>query len=267
MTKMDKRELKKPDEFVSWGTRAAQYAADNALVVIGGALLVLVLVASTYAWMHNRGAREVEAAKSLYAGEKLMEPDMGGAMGALSGMNLGAFGKAKPEDLEKAIGEFKAVAEQYPGTKASRRAWAQAGDAYMELQQWDEAAKAYERALGGSGVERYYALNGIAHAYESKQAADEAAAAYRKIVDDAQASFRDHAALDLARVLENQGKTDEAKDLLGQFPTRYPNSPLKSDAEARFRRLGGTPAATASAAPEAPVPGHEGHDHGDGGAH
>lgn len=240
---MDKKELKQPDEFVSWGTRAARYAAENSLVVVGGAVLAVALVAAFFGWLARRDAREVEAAGALYSAEKLMEPQENEM---LRGMRLPGLSEPKPEDLKAAIAKLEEVAKEYPGTRAALRAKAKAGDAYVELEQWDDAIKSYEAAIGGSPVERYYALNGAAHALERKGEYDDAAVTYRRIVDDPQAFGRDLATVDLARALENAGKKDAAIQVLSKFSTDFPDSQLKSEAERRLAALGGAPVAQAT---------------------
>lgn len=273
-SKLDKHELKQPDEFVSWGTRAAHYAADNAFLVLGGVVVSLLLIASVFGWMHNRGAREVEAAQALYAGEKILEGDMKGMEQKLRGLGLAGLPDQNLEDLKKAIAEFDKVAAEYAGTKTARRAKAMAGDTYMELGDWDNAAKSYEEAAGGTAVEKFYAISGMGHAYEAKGAHDQAAGAYRRLADDAQAMFRDVATLDLARVLAASGKQEDAKALLADFANDFPDSALKTQAATKLATLGGTLApAKAPDAPEgaaegsAPAPADDGHGHAPGEGH
>lgn len=268
-TKLDKHELKQPDEFVSWGTRAAHYAAENAFLVLGGVVVSLLLIASVFGWMHNRGEREVEASQALYAGEKMLKGDMKG-MAQLRGLGLAGLSDPKPEELKKAIAEFDKVASDYAGTKTARRAKALAGDTYMELEDWDNAAKSYEQAVGGTPIEKYYAISGMGHAYEAKGAHDQAAGAYRRLADDAQATFRDVATLDLARVLAASGKQEEAKTLLADFANDFPDSALKTQAATKLAALGGTPAP--AKAPDAPAaapgaPADDGHGHAPGEGH
>jgi len=233
---MDKKELKKPDEFLTWGARATQFASENAALVLGGTIVCVVLIASFFFWLQRRDAREVEAAGALYRAEKLMEAQQDPA---LAGFRMPAFNKPKPEDVKAAIEKLEEVAREYPRTKAALRAKAKIGDAYVELEQWDDAITAYQGAVGGTPVERYYALNGLAHAYERKESFDDAASTYRRIVDDPNGFGRDIAALDLARSLERAGKKDAAIQVLTKFTSDFPDSRLKSEAERRLASLGG----------------------------
>ena len=233
-SKIDKKDLKTPDEFLSWGSRAANYVAANSVMVIGATLLVLVAIAGLFGWLHAQKEREVEAAGKLFEGEKILA---GG--GGLFGVQLP--GMVKDEDKKKAIEVFERVAREYEGTNTGRRARLLAGDTQLQLGEHDAALASYEAALSGAGaVEEFYARNGIAHAHEAKGSLDAAASAYRQIVDDESLSMRDVAALDLARVLRRNGKTDEARDLLSGFATKFPESVLKSDAEKELLKVGGT---------------------------
>ena len=114
----------------------------------------------------------------------------------------------------------------------------------------------------------------MGHAYEAKGANDQAAGAYRRLSDDAQAMFRDVATLDLARVLVASGKQEDAKAILADFANDFPDSAMKTQATSKLAALGGTPApavtpAAAPGAPNAPVvaPVDDGHGHAPGEGH
>jgi tetratricopeptide (TPR) repeat protein len=253
-TKLDKRDLKTPDEFMNWGSRAAQYVAENAAFVIGTTIVLLLVIAGGFGWMHQQKQREVEASGKLYEAEKLLAGD-GGSM---FGMVLP--GTVKDEDKRKAIEVLDKVAADYDGLAAARRARLKAGDVHLELGEYDAAIAAYEKALPGAASEEiFYAQSGMGRAYESKKAWDDAASAYRKIVEDDLGVMRDLATLDLARVLIKSDKKEEARVLLSSFGEKFKDSSLKNDAEKELARVGG-PIATPT--PDAPADG-EGASDGD----
>ena len=249
MATLSKHDLKQPDEFITWGTRAAAFAEKNLVVVVIGTLLPLLAVGAIFAMSYNRDQREMEAAGKLWAGEKKLQGDA--QQGQFRGLKIPGMNEPKPEDLQAAIATFAQVATEYPGTKAERRAHLLAADTYYGMEKFDESAKEYDAASnGGTDMERYYALSGKAHSLEAKKTWDDAAGNYRKIVDDPAMINRDLAALDLSRVLVKAGKTDDAKALLAKFTNDYPNSALKDDASTRLTELGGTPAPASTAKPE-----------------
>lgn len=244
-TKLDKRELKAPDEFLSTGTRVAQYVAENAAMVIGATLLALVAIALAFAWFHQQTEREVEASGKLFQGEKLLTgSDVTSRM-----LGMAFPGTASDEDKKKALEAFDKVAADYPGTAAARRARLRAGDVHMQLGNYDAAILSWEQALAGAGPEEtYYARNGIGHAFEAKRSWDDAASAYRKIADDESIATRDTATIDLARVLGLAGKAEEGRTILSKFAEKFPESALKDTAEKELIKLGGTPATPTPAA-------------------
>jgi len=249
---LTKQELKQPDEFQHWGQAAFDFAQKNVALVIAAVLVPLVAVGAVFAMNQQRDQREVEAAAKLYEGEAKAFPDKG-----VAGFRIPGLSDGKPEDVKAAIATFEQVAQTYPGTKAERRAHLLAGDASLQLKDYDAAAKHYEQAVGGTTMEQYYALSGRAHALEAKEAWDDAAAGYKKIVDDPSLVNRDIATMDLARVYAASGKVDLAKDVLAKFGTDFPNSALKSSSEQKLAELGGAPApaasSTAAAGPTAGV--------------
>jgi tetratricopeptide (TPR) repeat protein len=243
-TKLDKRDLKTPDEFMTWGSKATAYVAENAVMVIGGTIVVLLLIAGGFGWMHQQKQREIEAAGKLFEAEKILTGD-GNSM---FGMVLP--GTVKDEDKRKAIEILDKVSSEYDGLAAARRARLKKGDLHLELGEYDAAIAAYEKALPGAGSEEiFYAQNGIGRANESKQAWDQAAAAYRKVAEDELGVMRDLATLDLARVLIKTDKKDEARALLSAFPEKFKDSSLKTDAEKELAKVGG-PLATPTPAAE-----------------
>jgi tetratricopeptide (TPR) repeat protein len=244
--KLTKQQLKKPDEFLTWGSKAMEFVAGNAWMVGAGALVTLLLIASVFGWLHNRDVRELEASGKLAAGDKILQ----GNTQTFQGMRIPGLTEPSDDDLKKAVAIFDEVAKDYPGSKAERRAHLLAGDAYLKMKAWDDSAAAYDKASGGDAVDRYYAMSGRGHALEGKGAFDDAAGAYRKIADDKSSNFlRDQASLDLARVLVAAGKKDEARDVLGKFAVEFPDSQWKDDAAAKLADLG--PAPTPAATPAA----------------
>lgn len=242
-TKIDKKDLKGPDEFQTLGARAMQYISEHAVPVIGGTLLVLVGIAALFGWMHSQKERELEAAAKLFEGEKLLGPkDEASRM-----FGMAMPGSISDEDKKAAVEVFEKVAAEYPGTATARRARLLAGDLHLELNDPDAALSSYEAALAGAGAEEtFYARNGIAIAHEAKGSLPDAAAAYRRIVDDESLAMRDVAALDLARVLHRDGKTDEARSVLEGFSEKFPDSALKEDADQELGRFGGSAVSTAT---------------------
>ena len=249
-TKLDKRDLKTPDEFLSRGSKAAVYIAENATMVIGGTLLVLVIIAAFFGWMHQQRLREIDASGKLFQGEKLL----GGADATSRMFGMAMPGQVSDEDRKKAIEIFDDVATEFAGSAAARRARLRSGDVHLELGENDAAIAAYEQALAGAGSEEvFYARNGIGHAFEAKKSWDDAAASYRKLTDDDGQGMRDVATIDLARALIRGGKSEEARTLLSGFAEKFPDSSLKDTADKELLKVGGS-IATPTPAPEAEAP-------------
>ena len=250
-TKLDKRDLKAPDEFMTLGTRAATYVAENSAMVIGGTLLVLVAIAAGFGWMHKKGEREVEASGKLFAAEKLLS---GGQDETSRMLGISLPGSTSDEDKKKALEQFEKVAADYPGTQTARRARLRAGDLNLQLGQYDAAITSWELALDGAGPEvTYYARNGIAHAYEAKNSWNDAANEYRKLANDESIMTRDNATLDLARALVKAGNAEEARTLLSGFAEKFPKSSLTESVEKELAKLGG-PIATPESSPASADP-------------
>jgi tetratricopeptide (TPR) repeat protein len=233
-----RKDMKEPDKFQQAATQAASWiAARRRRVVAAGAAAVgaLLLVAILSAVRTGREERAGAAAADLLstmAGDISPVP-LPGAPGPFFADEAGRQ-RAVAEAAEKVIAAHE-------GTGAARLALLALGDARFKLREWDAARSAYDRFLSAAPKDdslRFGALEGIALSLEEKGDLGGAAQAYERLGREVPA-FADRADLERARLLAREGKTAEARELLGGFSDRHKQSLLAPEASERLARLGG----------------------------
>jgi tetratricopeptide (TPR) repeat protein len=142
-------------------------------------------------------------------------------------------------------GDLKAVIDQYGSTSAGRAALIKLGDVSFELKQYDEAVAAYLAALNAFKDQDLFAgliHSGLAYAYEAKGDMDAAAQHFNQVLSDPDAVGKDHALFNLARIYQQQGRTDQRVEALEQLVNGYPDSVFYQPAAEML--AGPVPAAT-----------------------
>jgi tetratricopeptide (TPR) repeat protein len=228
--------MKGPDWFQAKAVEMAAWAGQNQkriAVGLGGALAVVGLALGVSAWI---GERDAKAGALLYRTLEAVDGEISSV--PLPGLGRKVFATAAERD-RAIVAAAAEVVQAYPSSAAARTAALAAGDAHLRLGEWDAALESYQRFLSGPAQDslRFAALEGVAAAHEGKGDLAQAAADYERFGAEA-AAFKDRAALERARVLARAGKAEEARSILKRFPEDFKDSPLRTEAEARLRRLG-----------------------------
>jgi predicted negative regulator of RcsB-dependent stress response len=218
--KVDKqlvKELRQPDEFVTWVDRFSKYADDHRPLVIGGFIGLFLLVAAgngVVALVKHQG--EKRAAAEFTALQEI-------------GTALDRDGDAAAMDK---VDDLIAKAS---GKSHRTRLYLIKGDLLMEQGEYAKAAEAYEGALAHArkGLSRDLAAIGLASARMKAGDLPQAEASL-KGVDGPLSAVADVERVRLAMAQENDG---EAQSLVDKLEADYPSSPavevarglLKSD--------------------------------------
>jgi len=214
--KIDRKQLKRPDEFQLVAGKAMGWVASHqgTVLAIAGAVVAAVLIAwGLGSW---RSSRETNAGTELARALELESRPVGAAAQG------GQEGFSTKEERDKAvIAALEKVEQDYGSTTAARTARAEMG--FQKLKQGDApgAQKDLEDFLSSAGRDhplRPFAQEALGYAFEAQKKYDEAKAAFGKLRDlgmPARADYQD-ARLELA-----QGKPD-AKEQLEKVAKEYP---------------------------------------------
>jgi TolA-binding protein len=256
VTKKDIQEAKKPDAVLEGATSVFDWLYEKRMLAGGVlvALLVVVGVASVVTAQsrtkkHDTGAKLSEAVEleSRPVVEKKAE-----APATETASDTKSF-PSKAEKAKAVEAALTAIVKDHPGSGAARAAELQLAHAQYEAGKYDDAIQGYETYLkeGDEGDLRLFALEGLGYAYEAKGDAVKAGEAFAKLAD---AGAPGRALFHKARMLEKQGKKDEAKKAYEDVIATYEKDIVAGDARARLELLSLPPAGTGTIeAPAAPV--------------
>ena len=251
---ISRKELRQPDEFVSFWTHAAEFATRFAserrrALLVGTTMLVTVIVGSiifaNVSEHHAKTASDTLARiERLATGELRPEgtPATNPDGTPLTDDGIPHF-KTDKERSEAALKELDAfVATSGNPLRAEGRL--QRGPLLLSLGRAPEAVSAYEEILGGKIDDRlrFLAHEGLGYAQEQKGDLPAAIAAFEKLTDDAAVFgatgfYKDRAAYHKARIAELRGNADEAKKLYREVLDKTPTTSLRDDITNRLAVL------------------------------
>ena len=208
--KITKRQLKEPDEFVSFTEKAftfvTQYSKRIGLVAIA---FLIVIVALAVFQMGERKKNE-EAAKSF--GIALAMYERGAAQPIEPSDSPGTSGSSS-QDLKEVLKKFDEIIAKYPRTSLGKLSLLYRGNILSMEGAYDEAIKAYLAFSEKAGSEKLYrslAWEGLGHAYEGKKDYVKALEAYQRILEKGEGYQIAEAHLSIGYCYEKSGKSKEA---------------------------------------------------------
>jgi tetratricopeptide (TPR) repeat protein len=255
---ISKKELKQPDQFVSFWTRFSTeagrvLAARRRPVLIGLGVLTCVVVATIiYAQVRERaGARASEALARV---DKVATADLLPAEGAAKESPAMAGDESVPRfktEKERSAAALKGVDDFLASNgHGPLRAEAQLKRAglLLDLGRADEAIPAYEEVLSSdlSGNMRFLAQEGLGYAYEAKGDLDKALAAFTALgappvkkgeAGEALGFYQDRSLYHQGRLAERKGNPAEAARLYKEVLDKQPTTPLREEISSRLAVL------------------------------
>jgi tetratricopeptide (TPR) repeat protein len=217
--RITKKQLKEPDEFITLTERAFIFIREHSKKVAGGGILFLVLILAFIVFQMWDKKKEEEAAREFGVATGLYERGIAQAReGSIQG----------DKDI---LAKFDEVITRFPRTSSGRFSLLYKGNVYLKRGEFDEAIKAYTAFLDKSGKERlyrYFAWEGLGHAYEGKKDYAKALEAYQKIVEVGEGYQLAEANLNIGYCYEKLGKSKEALESFKAFLSSNPKSSLSN---------------------------------------
>jgi tetratricopeptide (TPR) repeat protein len=217
--KITKKQLKEPDEFITLTERAFIFIREHSKKVAGVGIFFLILVIAFIVFQMLDKKKEEEAAREFGVATGLYERGMAQAReGSIQG----------DKDI---LAKFDEVITKFPRTSSGRFSLLYKGNVYLKGGEFDEAIKAYTAFLDKSGKERlyrYFAWEGLGHAYEGKKDYAKALEAYQKIVELGEGYQLAEANLNIGYCYEKLGKSKEALESFKAFLNSNPKSSLSN---------------------------------------
>jgi tetratricopeptide (TPR) repeat protein len=244
VAKSIKKELKRPDEFVSFWTRFGQSASEvikarRRAFVIGATALATVIVGSIlFSEMAERKA--IRSSHTLDRVDRIMNGDLVPEGGTAKDDGIPHF-KTDKERAEGALKELDAFAAAEPHSSLRSEAALMRGQLLLKLDRADEAIALYEPLVRSvDGRLRFLADEGLGYAFERKGDLDRALASFSKLGEDAAGLpgfYRDRALYQQARIAEVRGNPGDAAKLYHEVLDKNPTTSLRDEISNRLAAL------------------------------
>lgn len=243
MSKKTDKELKAPDQFVTFWSKVGAAASARKQMVLGGVVALLATVAIVWAvqvFLAGRAAEESQAFARIHAVATASLLPEGGAAPAADD-KLPHF-KTEKERLEAALKEADGFISGR-GSRLRDEALLLKARYLMALGRAADAVPIYSQ-LTGSLDERlwFLAQEGLAYAHEAAGQADKALESFGQLAERAKARgnfMRDRALYNRARLLEQKGAAKEAEKVYREILSELPQSTLKDEINDRLAVIGG----------------------------
>jgi tetratricopeptide (TPR) repeat protein len=241
--KINRKDLKQPDQFVGFWTRVSNSAAayvkahDRALVM-GLAALATVIVGTIVIQQVTEG-RRARAGAALDKVRRIATGDLVAAGAPPKDDGIPHFATEK-ERLEGALAALDgSFSDRGP---LAAEATLVRGGFLLSLGRADEAITTYQKILDGKldGRFTFLAREGLGYAYERKGNMSEAQAAFSKLGDGAGglgAFYKDHALYHQARLAEIAGNRAEATKIYQEVLDKNPTTSLRDEITNRLALL------------------------------
>jgi tetratricopeptide (TPR) repeat protein len=240
-----RKELKKPDEFVSFWTRTAAsakevLAARRRPIIIGATASATVII-GLLVFSELAERRAARASQALERVEKIAAAELVTEGATPKDDGVPHF-KTERERLEAALKELDAYIAAEPHSPLRAEAGLERGGLLLALDRADEAIAAYTPLLDGKLDDRlrFLAREGLGYAYERKGDLDRALATFSKLGDDAASMsgfYKDRAMYQKARLTELRGNRDEAARLYHEVLDKNPTTSLREEITNRLALL------------------------------
>jgi tetratricopeptide (TPR) repeat protein len=214
--KSRRKELRQPDEFVSFTMKAGQWVRDHQRLVIFVSVAVVVIVVAVALTVQLTGNYRVKASEGLWTAVEtgaapVVDPDREQDIPA----NIRKFDSVD-ERSAAAIKAFKVAVDENGKSTAGQAARLALAALTLEKGEYPAAHKLYESFLDApDGLSEFegLALEGVGYCLEGQKNYDQALAKYRQLEKISDGDYQDVARYHQARMLEKLNKRDEALDL------------------------------------------------------
>jgi tetratricopeptide (TPR) repeat protein len=241
---IDRKELKNPDQFVSFWTHVGSGLNSHRLAVIGGVLGALAIGFGAWGVSGMMSRKAASTSHDFGRIERIATAELIPATGEAPKTDDG-LPHFKTEDarLQAAIKEADTFIGGHGGSSLKEEALLLKAKYLMALGKASEALPIYQGQLGAlDGRLRFLAQEGLGYALEASGQLDAALTAFTTLADESQSQggfYKDRALYQKARLLEKKGNGKEAEKVLHEILDKTPTTPLREEINDRLAVLEG----------------------------
>jgi tetratricopeptide (TPR) repeat protein len=241
---IDRKQLKNPDQFVSFWTHVGTFLGAHRIPVLLGVAGALVLGVAAWFTATTLAKRAANNSLAFSRIERVATAELLPAAGEAPKTDDG-LPHFKTEDarLEAALKETDTFLAAHGGSDLKAEALLLKAKYLLALGKSSEALAIYQGQLGGLDARlRFMAHEGLGYALEATGQTDAAITAFTALADESQAAagfYRDRALYNKARLLEKKGSAKDAGKLLHEILEKTPSTPLRDEINDRLAALEG----------------------------
>jgi predicted negative regulator of RcsB-dependent stress response len=219
-TKITRKQLKRPDEFVSWGAQVLHYAVAHLKYIVLGSLLLAAIIVALVLWQQHEAASEELAYTRLAQGIALFHDE-----------------QRRAESLTA----FSQLIVEHPRTKAAVVALLYRGRYYLLKKDFAPAIQDFKNALNktSSKVLRGIALNALGNALLTQGDYRQAMDYFQQIIASGDEWFTPYAYLQVGMCWEKLGDTKKAAAAFEEANKYELPAPWDSLAKTRLSKIKG----------------------------
>jgi tetratricopeptide (TPR) repeat protein len=199
--RITKKQLREPDEFITLTERAIRFAGEHGRKMITGGILFLVIIVCIFLYQMWERKKDEEAARAYGVASEMYEKEIAPSR------------ESSPQNYKEVMAKFDDVVAKFPRTLFGRLSLIYVGNIRLRQGEYDEAIKAYSAFIENAGKQelyKYFAWDGLGHAYEGKKDYGKAIEAYQKILGVGKGFQLEEAYLNIGYCYEKMGKTKES---------------------------------------------------------
>jgi tetratricopeptide (TPR) repeat protein len=243
--KIDRKELKSPDQFVSFWTHAAAFISARRRLVIGGSVTVVVAAVGVIAVSNLMASRAAKTSADFARIERIAGADLLALTGEPPRADDGLpHFKTEQDRLEAALKEADSFIGSHPHSRLTDEAQLLKAKYLLALGKAADAVALYQTLIRGPLDQRLRFLGeeGLGYGLEQSGQVDAAIAAFSALAADAEKNggfYRDRALYNKARLLAGKGGGREAEKLYRDILEKTPTTPLREEINDRLAALEG----------------------------
>ena len=218
--RITKKQLREPDEFITVGAKAMQYATTHLTYIGLGVLLLAAIIVALVLWRQHHAASEDMAFTLLGRGITLYQQE---------------------EKRKEALPVFTELINDYPRTTAGKVALLYRGRSSMLQGDYDQAIADFTLFLKRSSQPflRVIALNALGNSYSATGEYQQAIDNFQKVIDSGDEWLKPYALLQMGMCWEKLGDKTKAAQAYQESLDLSPPPPWGTLASLRLKNLGG----------------------------
>lgn len=241
---IDRKELKNPDQFLSFWQRVAAWIGAHRWTVIGGAAGLLVVGFGAWGASVLMAKKAADNSLAFARIEKIANAELLPEKGEPPKKDDGLpHFKTEEARIQAALKEVDSFLAAHGSSTLKDEALLLKAKYLLALGKTSESLAIYKDQLGGVDPRfRFMVREGLGYAQEAAGQVDEAIATFAALADDSQGAagfYRDRALYNKARLLEKKGSGKDAEKLLREILEKTPATTLREEINDRLAALEG----------------------------